>query len=117
MPLIGTVFVIAGLASLGLPFLSGFAAELAVFLGSFPERPLVTGLAVIGVVLTAGYILWTVERILFGPEKSRFASLKDATPVDAVAMALLLGPIVIVGVYPALLTDIFQQAIAPLVGG
>lgn len=117
MPLIGAVFVLAGLASLGLPLLSGFAAELTVFLGTFSAHPIATGLAVVGVVLTAGYILWTVERILFGPEKPRFASLEDARPVDVVAMALLIVPIVVVGVYPALVVDVFRTVVAPLVGG
>jgi NADH-quinone oxidoreductase subunit M len=117
MPLIAVGFTFAGLASLGLPLLSGFAAELTVFLGTFSEHPVTTGLAVLGVVLTAGYILWTVERVFFGPQKPRFAGIQDATAIDAVAMLLLIAPIILVGVYPALLIDVFQQAIAPLVGG
>ena len=117
MPVVGAVFILAGLASLGLPLLSGFAAELMVFLGSFDEYPLATAFAVIGIVLTAGYILWTVERVLLGPIKERWRTIKDASFVDAVAMALLIVPIIVVGVYPALVSDVFRDGVSRLVGG
>ena len=117
MPVVGAVFILAGLASLGLPLLSGFAAELMVLLGSFDAYPLATGFAVLGIVLTAGYILWTVERVLLGPIKDRWNAIKDASPTDIVAMALLVVPIIIVGVYPALVSDVFRDAVTLLVGG
>ena len=117
MPVVGAVFVFAGLASLGLPLLSGFAAELMVFLGSFDAYPRQTAFAVLGIVLTAGYILWTVERVLLGPLKERWQSVKDASRADFVAMALLVLPIIIVGVYPALVADVFRDTVTLLVGG
>ena len=117
MPIVGAVFVFAGLASLGLPLLSGFAAELMVFLGSFDVYPWATGLAAFGIVLTAGYILWTVERVLLGPMKARWQAVKDATWADFAAMALLVVPIIIVGVYPALVADVFFESVTLLVGG
>ena len=116
MPVIAAITVVAGLASLGLPLLSGFAAEVVVFLGSFGPQPLATALAAFGIVLTAGYILWTVERVLFGPARPRFAGISDASVVDSVAMALLVAPIVVVGVYPALLMDVFEPAVRLIVG-
>ena len=67
MPIAATVFVIAGLASLGLPTMSGFVAELLVFLGSFESFEAPTIIAVFGILLSAGYILWTVQRVFFGP--------------------------------------------------
>lgn len=117
MPVIASVTIVAGLASLGLPLLSGFAAELVIFLGTYGTQPLATALAAFGIVLTAGYILWTIERVLFGPDKGRFSNLGDASIVDGAAMALLVAPIVIIGVYPALLIDIFQPAVRLIVGG
>ncbi len=117
MPVIASVTIVAGLASLGLPLLSGFAAELIIFLGTYGTQPLATALAAFGIVLTAGYILWTVERVLFGPDNGRFSKLGDASIVDGAAMALLIAPIVIIGVYPALLIDIFQPAVRLIVGG
>ena len=88
-----------------------------VFLGSFAVYPIATGLAVLGIVLTAGYILWTVERVLLGPLKERWSALSDASLTEGVAMALLVLPIIIVGVYPALVSDVFRGAILPLIGG
>ncbi|MDP2661913.1 MAG: NADH-quinone oxidoreductase subunit M, partial [Dehalococcoidia bacterium] len=67
MPLIAIIMTIAGLASLGLPGMSGFVAEFLIFLGSFSAWPWQTVLAVVAIVITAGYILWTMQRILFGP--------------------------------------------------
>ena len=61
--------------------------------------------------------MWTVERVLFGPDNGRFSKLGDASIVDGAAMALLIAPIVIIGVYPALLIDIFQPAVRLIVGG
>ena len=117
MPLIATVTVVAGLASLGLPLLSGFAAELVVFLGTFGSYPVATAIAASGIVLTAGYILWTVERVFFGPLKPRFAGLTDASRIDGIAMALLIAPIIAVGVYPAFLIGIFEPAVIVILGG
>ena len=55
--------------------------------------------------------------MLFGPDEGRFSNLGDASIVDGAAMALLIGPIVIIGVYPALLINIFQPAVRLIVGG
>jgi len=115
MPLIAIGFMIAGLASLGLPTTSGFAAEIMVFLGTFPAYGLATALCAFGVVLAAGYILWTAQRTMFGPPLERWAHLEDATRVDVAAMGVLIVPIFAFGVYPALLTDVFDAGIAPII--
>ena len=119
MPLVASVFLIAGLASLGLPGLSGFVAEVLVFLGSFKEFAWPTVLAAFGIVLAAGYILWMIERVFFGPAKERFSSITDAGVIDAIPMGLLVISIVVIGVYPAFLTDVFDfgvQQIPHLLG-
>ena len=115
MPLVATAFLIAGLASLGLPGLSGFVSELLVFLGTFRAYPWPTALAVLGIIVAAGYILWMLERSLFGVRRERFAHLTDASIIEAVPLVLLVISIVAVGVYPAFLTDVFQAGLAPLV--
>ena len=115
MPLIGAAFVVAGLGSLGLPFTAGFAAELLVFLGTFPVWSWATGLAAFGLVLSAAYVLWMVQRTLFGLRPTRYDALRDARLTDAAAMVVLLIPIGLVGIYPRLLTDIFGPAISTIV--
>ena len=69
--------MIAGFASLGLPGTSGFVAELAVFLGAFSNFPWHTGVAAFGVVLSAGYILWMIQRTMFGAELQTFLEVED----------------------------------------
>lgn len=117
MPLFAVLFVLAGLGSLGLPGLSGFVSEVLVFLGAFPVWGAVAGLAVVGVVLTAAYILWTVLRTMFGPARREWSGVTDATPLEAAPMLLLSLAIVAVGVYPAVLTDVFRVALEAMVQG
>jgi len=114
MPFIAVAFLVAGLASLGLPGLSGFAAELLVFLGAFGAFPWAAALSAFGIVLAAGYILWTAQRVFFGPARPRFDKLGDATALEMVAPALLIASIVAVGVYPAVLTDVFKAGLEPM---
>ena len=111
MPFVGAVFLIAGLASLGLPGMSGFVAELLVFLGSFGEFPWPTALAAFGIVLAAGYILWMIERVMFGGERERFAGITDASLVEAIPLGVLTVSIIVVGFYPAFITDFFYFGI------
>ncbi|HLB12601.1 MAG TPA: proton-conducting transporter membrane subunit, partial [Dehalococcoidia bacterium] len=114
MPLIAVIFTMAGLASLGLPGMSGFVAEFLVFLGTFPTWPWHTALGVFAIVLTAGYLLWTLQRILFGPPDERWAHVGDASFVDAVPIVVLILVIVLVGLYPSILTDMIQGAFPPI---
>ncbi|HEY8489447.1 MAG TPA: NADH-quinone oxidoreductase subunit M [Dehalococcoidia bacterium] len=115
VPVIATVMVIAGLASLGLPAMSGFVAELLVFLGAFEEYTAATVAAVLGVVLAAGYILWMIQRVFFGPRNERWDHLEDATAWwEQLPMGALVAVILAVGVYPAVLVDVISTGVQPL---
>ena len=115
MPILGVVMIIAGLASLGLPALSGFVAEFTVFAGALQVHPAATILAVFGVVLAAGYILWAVQRVFTGPPDERWTGLTDADEWwEYAAMAAMLIFIVGVGVYPRLLTDVVESGVEPI---
>ena len=109
MPIISIVFVIAGLASLGLPGTSGFVSELLVFVGTFPIWQWYTGIAAFGIVITAGYILWMIERTLFREPRERFSDIKDASRFEMIPMLLLLFVIIAVGVYPSIISDLFNE--------
>ena len=73
-----------------------------------------TGLAAFGVVLAAGYVLWMVQRSLFGPKIERFEGVKDASPMDMLPVAALAASVLIVGIYPAVITDVFASGLEPL---
>ncbi len=112
LPFIATMMLLAGFASLGLPTMSGFVAEVVIFVGSFEVWPLAAILGVFGVVLASGYILWMIQRTFFGPAKERWNDLKDATIVEAISPIALLVVIFAVGLYPAVLTDLIGPAVA-----
>jgi NADH-quinone oxidoreductase subunit M len=118
MPLIAIFFIIAGFGSLGLPALSGFVAEITIFLGTFPVWPWATGIAAFGVVLAAGYTLWMVQRTFFGPgptaggmSEESYEHLADANWVDMIAVVVLTVPIFVVGIWPSVITDTFKLGI------
>jgi len=121
VPVIVVVFSVAGLASLGLPTTSGFAAEFLIFLGSFnstavPNLQVYTLIAIVGVVLTAGYILWMLQQAFYGPAKEEYNGVKDADGLEKFYMFVLVAVIMLVGIYPAVLTDVFKLGISPIVG-
>ncbi|MBA4198003.1 MAG: NADH-quinone oxidoreductase subunit M [Chitinophaga sp.] len=117
MPFISTVFIIAGLCSLGLPGLSGFAAEVTVFVGSWQRTETAYRIATIvscaSIVVTAVYILRATGSSILGAVKNEhFLSLKDATWNEKLAALLLLIGIIVIGIMPYVL----QNAItAPVV--
>ena len=115
MPIAATALVMAGLASLGLPAMSGFVAEVTVFLGAFSRFEAATIVGVTGIVLTTGYILWMLWRVLFGPRNPRWAELPDTTSWwEQVSMAAMLAVILAVGIYPARLVELIDQSILPM---
>jgi NADH-quinone oxidoreductase subunit M len=111
MPFVASAFLVAGLAALGLPGLSGFVAEALVFLGTFPVWGWYTALGTFGIVVAAGYILWMIQRSLFGPTRERFAHITDASFVEAVPVVALVVAIVSVGVYPKFVTQVFLAGV------
>ncbi len=120
MPVIVVVFSIAGLASLGLPGTSGFAAEFITFVGSFSSSlvaniRLYTILGVLGIVLTAGYILWMLQRTFYGPPQDKFDGVPDADTVDKICIFTFVFAILLVGIYPAILTNVIKLGIEPIV--
>ena len=115
MPVVAVAMLIAGLASLGLPGLSGFVSELLVFLGAYQAYDWPTVLAVLGIVLAAGYILWMMQRTFFGVRRESFNDLPDASLVEALPLGLMLITIIGVGVYPSVLTDVFESGLNPMV--
>ena len=118
MPLLGAGLVFAGLAGLGLPALAGFVAEITIFLGAFGRHEAPVVVALLGVLLAAGYILWALERTLFGPRDEKWSSLTDANHwTELVAIGSLAALIVLLGVYPRLVMDLLEQGVEPIVEG
>ncbi len=110
MPFIITVLFIVGLCSLGLPGLSGFVAEMTVFMGSWQNPGLFHRIATIAacmsIVVTAVYILRAIGKTAMGPLQQSYATLSDATWNEKAAAIILLAGIVAIGIAPAWLSDL-----------
>jgi NAD(P)H-quinone oxidoreductase subunit 4 len=112
------------LASLALPGMSGFVAELMVFVGfatsdaySFSFKVVVILLAAVGVILTPIYLLSMLREILYGPENKELVEhevLVDAEPREVFIIASLLVPIIGIGLYPKVLTQIYDSTTVQL---
>jgi NADH-quinone oxidoreductase subunit M len=110
MPFISTVFVLAGLCSLGLPGLSGFVAEMTVFVGSWQNPDTMYRLATIlscaSIVVTAVYILRAAGKTVMGVLPAEYTKLADAAWYEKSAAALLILGIVLIGVAPFLINQL-----------
>ena len=109
-----TLFAIAGLASLGLPGLSGFVAELLVFLGLFQTYPVLGILGIIGAAITAVYILRLMARVFFGPLGERWEDQTDASLREKFSMLVLAGFILLVGLFPFPFIRVIESGVSDL---
>jgi NADH-quinone oxidoreductase subunit M len=111
MPWFSTLFVIASLSSIGLPFLNGFVGEFLILIGTWTSRAvthpwIVTMLAATGVIWAAVYMLWMLQRVVFGPlTNDENARLSDLNPRELALIFPLLVLMLFMGVYPRVFLD------------
>ncbi|MCF6223189.1 MAG: NADH-quinone oxidoreductase subunit M [Flavobacteriaceae bacterium] len=120
IPFISVMYVIAGLASLGLPGFSGFMAEMQIFVGAFQHEDMFHRVATIitisAIVVTAVYILRAVGMMLMGPIKNEaHLDLPKATWYERTGVILLLIPILFMGITPIWISDLIRESIAPFI--
>jgi NADH-quinone oxidoreductase subunit M len=115
MPRYSAIMVIAFFGAMGLPGLSGFISEAFSFLGAFQTFKWVTIASAFGIVLTAGYMLWTLQRVFLGTLPEKWNALTD---MDSREMAMLV-PLAIIaiflGIYPAPALDLMNTSANALV--
>ena len=119
VPWIGAGLVFAGIAGMGLPALAGFVAEITIFLGAFGRHEAPTLLALAGVLLAAGYVLWALQRSVFGPPRTeRWEGLPDVRAWwEIIPVVALAASIVLLGVYPKFVVDLLEQGVTPIADG
>jgi NADH-quinone oxidoreductase subunit M len=120
IPFLSVCYVIAGLASLGLPGLSGFVAEMTIFVGAFQHPELfyrvVTILAVSSIVITAVYILRVVAVLLLGPTKNpHFEHLPDARWFEKISVVSLIVAVAAIGLAPFWLSTMIGTSLNPII--
>jgi len=121
IPFISTVFMIAGLTSLGLPGFSGFVAEMMVFIGSWENggtlHRVATIAATASIVVTAVYILRAIGKVIMGPvEHEAYFEFKDARWNEKTAAIILVAAILVIGITPFLINHLITPGTEAIMG-
>jgi NADH-quinone oxidoreductase subunit M len=124
LPVYTGIMTVALFASMGLPGLSGFISEILVFLGAFNSGigsaeggalrisfQSMTIVAAVGVVLTAAYLLWMMQRVFFGPLNEKYKGYGDLTGREMFSLLPLVVVVVVLGVYPKPLIDLTYKSV------
>ena len=119
MPRTAIIFILGGLGAMAVPATSGFIAEITVFLGSFSSGVVAgiqvfTLLSLLGILLAAAYILWTIQRVFFGLPHPKFAGIQDVDRVEQTFSIVFIAAMFVIGLYPRFLTDVFDSGIKPI---
>ncbi len=116
VPAYGGVLLFCTLASLGLPGLNGFVSEFMVFRGTWPVFTAITAAATLGLVFTAAYLLWTIQKVLLGPLNPRWEGMREISFREVVAMAPLMTLMLLIGLWPSWLINLFNATVMRLIG-
>jgi len=116
MPIFAAFMVLFALANTGLPGTSGFVGEFLVIIASFRASFWYSALAAVTLILSSGYTLWLVKRVVFGPVVSpRVAALQDLNGREYIVLGALAVAVLLVGVWPAPLLKVMQPTVHHLV--
>ncbi|QFU83080.1 complex I subunit 4 family protein [Natronorubrum aibiense] len=122
MPVAVGILIAGAFGYMGLPLMSGFYGEFTIFFGAFQAdfayAPLFTSLAMFGIVIVAGYLLFALQRTVFGPYELETDYEVSRAPLhDVVPMFVLLGIIILLGVAPDLIFEMITDAVDPILNG
>ena len=111
MPVYTGVTALAFFASMGLPGLSGFISEILVLLGTWQKYPILTIFGASGVILTAGYLLWTIQRVYLGPPNEKYLKFPEISGREMFTLVPLGVIVIIVGIYPSVVLDMLRASL------
>jgi NADH-quinone oxidoreductase subunit M len=114
MPVYTGVTALAFFAALGLPGLSAFVSEVLVLLGAWQNYPGLTAVGASAVILTAGYLLWTMQRIFLGKVNEKYVGLPEINGRELFTLAPLAVIVVVLGVYPHAVLDLMSASLNSL---
>jgi NADH-quinone oxidoreductase subunit M len=114
MPVYTGVTGFAFFAAMGIPGLSAFISEVLVLLGSWRVYPILTAVAASAMVLTAGYMLWALQRIWLGPLNEKYSDIPDISRREMFTLLPLAAIVIILGVYPHAILDLMQVSLGQL---
>jgi NADH-quinone oxidoreductase subunit M len=115
VPIYTGITSLAFFAGLGLPGLSSFISEALSFLGAFNVYRTITVISTLGIVLTAGYLLWTFQRIFLGPLNEKYLDLEEISPREILTLAPLGVIVIVLGIYPMPVLDLIEKSMDNLI--
>ena len=115
MPIYTGIMTVAFFAAIGLPGLSEFVSEMLSYLGAFQTFQWVTIFASIGILLTAGYMLWTLQRVFLGQLPEKWKGLPDVNGRELVAFVPLMVVVILLGIFPSILLHPMNASLDHLV--
>jgi NADH-quinone oxidoreductase subunit M len=111
MPIYTGVASLAFFAAMGLPGMTGFIAEAMVFLGAFSVYRTLTIISALGIVVTAGYILWTIQRVFLGKLNPKYETIPEINGRELFTLAPLGVLTVFLGIYPMPVLDLMRTSL------
>jgi NADH-quinone oxidoreductase subunit M len=117
MPVASTYFIVAALASIGVPGLANFWGELMVFIAAIRTHTVQGVVAVLALLVTALFMLRVIQQTFYGPKTEQHAELPDMTFHQGVPRMILVFVLVLFGLFPSLLFDMIQSASIPFMNG
>ncbi|MFF2447225.1 NADH-quinone oxidoreductase subunit M [Neobacillus sp. NPDC058068] len=117
MPIAAGFLLAGAMASLGLPGMSGFVSEFMAFLGLFKELPWIAAVGTIGIIMTAAYLLRAVLGMTYGKAHREFIGVLDLRGVELIPVGVLMILIVLIGVFPSVLSSPLQTTLETIMLG
>lgn len=115
LPVVAVTFIIGGMASMGMPGLSGFVAEFQVLAGTWQTYPIIAIISLIGIVVTAAYIMKVSYTVFFGGLKAEYEEISSTTVIEKIPLIIMASILVIVGIFPSILLDVINTGVVPFV--
>ena len=112
VPVFSGLMGIAIFASLGLPGLNGFPAEFLIFKGSFPLAPWATSISVLGLLMTAVFLLTILQKVFSGPVNPRWEALRDLTTTERLSLLVPIALMFLLGLDPQLITGVIHGTLS-----
>lgn len=116
VPVYAGMLSFCSFGSLGLPGMTGFIAEISVLTGTYNASPLLAGLTLIGMVVTAAYMLWMLQRVLLGPLNPRWEKMPDINGREILSVAPLMALMLFFGILPGPVLTFFSNASNAILG-
>jgi NADH-quinone oxidoreductase subunit M len=116
MPFVAACFMVACMASIGMPGTVNFIAEVMIIVGSWHKYPFQVLVAVAGIALTMAYLFRMMRGVFYGPMEQKYSHAHDAVaPVDRLPLLLMISCSIAFGIFPGHFYDVIRSGVDPLV--